>query len=89
VRNQKNPTEIFLDSTLNFVLSELEISETFADIALNSDAGEKISRNRQNARKGYETALRFMAAIPADDRHKLHEKLDSLKSKLVELGEDV
>ena len=89
MRNQKNPTEIFLDSTLNFVLSELEISETFADIALNSDAGEKISRNRQNARKGYETALRCMAAIPADDRHKLYEKLDSLKSKLVELGEDV
>jgi len=82
-------TKSFLDSTLGFVLTELETATAFADIALMSDDVHKTLRNRLNARKAYETALRFMQVLPEDDRARLADKLDPLKLKLVELGEDL
>jgi len=82
-------TKSFLDSTLGFVLTELETATAFADIALMSDDVHKTLRNRLNARKAYDTALRFTRLLPDDDSGRIADKLDPLKSKLVELGVDL
>jgi hypothetical protein len=47
-------------ASIEFVVTELQVSNAFADIALNAD-GEKRDRIIRNARKGYETALHFLA----------------------------
>jgi len=82
-------TKSFRDSTLRFVLTELETANAFADIALQSDDVHKTLRNRLSARKAYDTALRFMRLLPDDDSGRIADKLDPLKSKLVELGVDL
>jgi len=87
--NYAQATKSFWDSTLSFVLTELETANAFADIALKSDDAHRASRNRLNARKAYDTALQFMRLLPDDDLGRLADKLDPLKLKLVELGEDL
>ena len=79
----------FRDATLTFLLTELGTAETFAEIASESEDGEKTARNRQNARKAYDTLLRFMPLLSPEDSSNLLEKLNSLKSKLIELGEEI
>jgi len=83
--------ERFRSTTLSFILSELEVADTFAQIALETDDRERALRNRQNARKGYDTALHFLATINVapDERTQIEERLDPLKEKLLELGESV
>ena len=61
------------------------------DIALESDDSEKVARNRLNARKGYDTARRFLNAITLtpDEERLVQGKLDCVGSKVVELGESL
>lgn len=85
----KNPVEKFRSATLGFIHTELETAETFADLALQSDDAAKISRTRANARKGYEEARRFLAAIsltPQEEKT-IASKMKTVESKLLELGE--
>jgi len=89
--SDENAGTQFLTATLSFIVTELEVAETFAGIALESDNREKILRNTKNARTGYETILRFLDIIPLEMRKQKYiaQRLTSLKLKLVELGEDV
>lgn len=82
--------ESFHRATLSFVKTELEVAETFADIALESDDGASLPRNRQNARKAYDTALRFPQRTPltAVQDSEIGARLASLKSEPTELGEE-
>jgi hypothetical protein len=48
---------------IEFVLTELDTSITFCDLALASKDPMKTRRNVQNARTGYETALRFSQKV--------------------------
>jgi hypothetical protein len=74
----------FIRSTVTFV----EMAETFATIALQSDDREKAARNKQNARKAYDIALHFPApaTLTEDQEKEIPEKLASLRSHLRELG---
>jgi len=74
--------------SLNFLFTEAETAELFADIALQSE-GERAVRNIQNARRGYEVLMRYLALVqPTQDEYgMLARKIDSLRSKLQELGQ--
>lgn len=79
------------DGELEFLRAEALTGMTFAKIALGSRHQEKIDRNRANARKAYDTLLRFMpqdnaTAGPWDD---VRARIAELKSHLQQLGEDV
>lgn len=73
-----------------FLDIELETSLTFAEEALTAGNDlAKRNRDRVNARKGYNTLLRFRLRfpIPPSEERKFDEKLRQLKSDLERLGE--
>ena len=74
---------------LSFLHTELGTGLVFSKIALMAGDGDKISRNRENARKAYKSARRFMTRIPlsADDSFALHQKLQELERRLRALDE--
>ncbi|HEU5404023.1 MAG TPA: hypothetical protein VFU86_21895 [Terriglobales bacterium] len=74
----------------NFLQIELDTSLTFVEAALSAgDNAEKRSRDRANARKGYDTIMRFSRkyAVPPDAAPDFDERLRHLKSALQLLGE--
>jgi hypothetical protein len=74
-----------------FVVTEIATATTFATVALDAEDAEKRERNTQNARTGYDTAVRF-GSDPKVDK-KLNdgssEQMSKLKELLRKLGEDV
>jgi hypothetical protein len=76
-------------SAADFLHTELEISNTFADIALGSRNAIRIATDRRNARTGYDTVVRLVARLEltAEDVQIVGRKLALLKSKLIRLGE--
>jgi hypothetical protein len=79
------------DGGIEFLRAEALTGLTFSRIALDARHREKIERNRVNARKAYDTLLRFM---PRDDStpgpwEEIRAKIAELKSELQQLGEDV
>ncbi len=74
----------------NFLLIELEASLTFAEAALSAvNNVAKRERDRANARKGYDTLLRFSRQfnVPPSAEQYFADKLRHLKSVLEVLGE--
>jgi hypothetical protein len=75
-----------------FLRTELDSSLTFAQLALQAgDDPEKKSRNRANARKGYDTFMhlseRFsLSDLSAAERQQMKEKLAELETALRRLG---
>ena len=75
--------------TVDFVRIELDTAETFADIALGASDEDKKERNRRNARKGFDTALHFLATVAPtpEEQEVITARIASVKSKLEKLGE--
>jgi acetylornithine/succinyldiaminopimelate/putrescine aminotransferase len=76
---------------VNFLHSEIETGLTLVRIAQSAKRADKRNRNLVNARKAYETVLRFMPAVvltTSQSRH-MRNKLERLKKELQTLGEDV
>ena len=80
----------FEANMIQFVRSELEIGLVFASLAVNSQTDEKWQRNRQNARKAYDTAQHFLDEhVAAEERRKHADLLDGLselRNLLIGLG---
>lgn len=76
-------------SAANFLHTELEISNTFADSALGSRNAGRIAADRKNARTGYDTVVRLAACLEltAEEIQMVRGKLARLKLKLIQLGE--
>ena len=77
---------------IQFVQNELEMGTTFASLALDSQTEEKRQRNRENARKAYDTARHFLenhAAAEAIAQPDLFVRLSELRRLLIQLGEKV
>jgi hypothetical protein len=75
-----------------FLRTELDSSLTFAQLALQAGDEEKKSRNRANARKGYDTFMhlreRFsLGDLSAAERQEMEQKLTKLEAALRRLGE--
>ena len=76
-----------------FLLAELRTGMTFAQLALTAHEfeTEKIQRERANARKAYETYLKFLPRVElsSDDRAELDELAAPLRTALQQLGEKI
>ena len=79
----------FRRSLAQFLKTDIETALTFSSIALQTDNEIKKQRNRQNARRGYNTIQRLAsrAKLSDDDRRFLSEKMVQLKTELERLGE--
>ena len=77
--------------TFEFLKTELETGNTFAKVALSAKHADKLERNRANARKAYDTALKFFGTASVDTASAVELKrlLEDLRAKLGELGEAV
>lgn len=76
----------------DFIRIEVATSTTFATIALDSDDPGRKREDTQKARKGYDTALHFIAEakkrFPDNPlSSETLEKLHQLKNMLIKLGE--
>jgi hypothetical protein len=73
----------------DFLKVDVETALTFSTIAMQTYDPARKQRNRKNARKGYDTILRFMSKVPLgeEDAHYLSGRLQQLKSNLQNLGE--
>ena len=62
-----------------------------ARIALEAQSRKKLDRNRANARKAYDTALRFFVKTPLTDEEaeEIRGMITRLKLALAELGEEL
>ena len=71
--------------------TELRTGLTMARIALEAESRNKVDRNRVNARKAYDTALRFLAKTPLTDEEaeEIRGMITRLKLALAELGEEL
>jgi hypothetical protein len=76
-------------SGFQFINAELDTGLTFLRIALGAKGRNKIERNRMNARKAYDSALHFLpsTSLSAEEARMIKEKIASLESGLVKLGE--
>ena len=75
-------------ATFSFINTELDLAETFFDLATNAGTRERRQRNLDNAQRAYSSALRFAGAIDGDhaEVQQIQQKLDRVKTKLDSLG---
>jgi hypothetical protein len=86
-----NARELSRTST-DFLKADVETALTFVRIARQSKGDDpKRRRNQKNARRGYETILRFINRVTLDvsDADHMSRKLQLLKAELQELGETI
>jgi hypothetical protein len=78
-------------ASVEFLKTDLETALTFSGIALTTENPGKRTRMRQNARKAYDTVIRFMKRLELTDgdSQSLSGYLQRLKTDLVALGEDL
>jgi len=77
-------------TAVGFLITDLNTAMTFVAIALNADRNpETKSRNMANARRAHDTVsrLRNNLRCTAEENEVLDEKLHSLKTALLALGE--
>ena len=76
---------------LNFLRAELDIGRTLVRIARSANRADKRNRNLLNARKAYESVLRFMPGVilTTSQSKEIKNKLEQLKKQLRSLGEEV
>ena len=76
-------------SQVDFLKADLEIALTFSRIALEAEDPQKKSRNRQLARRAYDSIVRLRprVALESEDIRILESDLQELRNNLVSLGE--
>lgn len=74
-------------ASLKFLRTELQTGVTFAHLALTAKYGDRVERNRANARLAYDTALRFLETITPESASELDAQFKHLRAQLTELGE--
>ena len=75
--------------SMKFLKTELQTGITFADVALTARYADKVERNKANARKAYDTALRFLEKTRPECASQLETLIKHLRSKLEALGESL
>jgi hypothetical protein len=81
----------FKKVSTDFLKIELDMALTFTELALQTQDRQKKERNRQAARKAYETVVHLMDRVPLseDEANIFKKNLERLRFDLVELGESV
>ena len=83
-----NPLSIS-HNAFEFLLTDLDTGLTFMDVADSTRNMAVRRRNHANARRAYDSVVRFMRNLSLDDtqRKALAERLALLKSRLENVGE--
>jgi len=89
-----NATQKSVDPTLaevDFLRSELHTGLTLTKIARDARRRTKSDRNRANARKAYDSVVRFAPKVnlSPDETDEFKSKLNQLRTELKLLGEEV
>ncbi len=73
---------------LEFLLADLDLAQTFLNVAEVTAVEDARTRNRENAREAYQTVLRLLPRIDLslEDKEELNRRLLALKNRLQELG---
>jgi hypothetical protein len=71
-------------AALTFLQIGVKTGLLLTDIALDANEEYRITRNRENARRAYESVRKFMSRIPVsdDDYSALQQKLQELEHRL-------
>ncbi len=79
----------FEANTISFLNTEVDLAKTFIKMAKEARNRERRKKLRKDARKAYDTVLRFLGKItPSEnERAEINAQLAHLKSKLQSLGE--
>ena len=77
------------NNAFEFLLTDLDIALTFIDVAESTDNIATRQRNHANARRAYDTVVRFMQNLSLDDtqRKELAKRLAFVKSRLQKVGQ--
>ena len=69
---------------MRILLADLDLAMTFLEIARTTTDASVRQRNRENARKAYETVLRFqLRLVPtAEEKKSMEEKLGNVRDGL-------
>ncbi|HEY6971029.1 MAG TPA: hypothetical protein VJA94_17595 [Candidatus Angelobacter sp.] len=82
-----------LPSNVEFLFTELKTGLTFANMAISApaDKTERIERDRKNARKAYDTLLKFQSRVLFSEAEevKFAAGLEDLETALRKLGESI
>ena len=79
--------ELHIQVSANFLRSEIETGNVYAEIALSAKDDRKRICNTRNAVAAYMRVLRFMGRVAIQDTRNISETFESLSQKLVALGE--
>jgi hypothetical protein len=90
VRENATPRKAPTAARVDFVLSELDLGATFCEVALSTQDKETRERNIRNARKAYNSALRFMQGLSPGSagEARIEEKTLRLQGLFERLGLD-
>jgi hypothetical protein len=74
---------------VDFLFTECDLAVTFLNVADNTAIPETVLRNRGNARKAYDTILRYMPklVLSATETQSIERKLSSIRTRLEAAGE--
>jgi hypothetical protein len=90
VQNFSRIREALNRNKADFLKTDLDTALTFVDIASQAglNLGKKL-RNQANARRAYDTVLRFLkhATLNAEEDREIYDRLSRLKLALEKLGE--
>ena len=75
--------------SVEFLKTELETGITFAHLALSARHEDRLERTKANARKAYDTALKFKDKLKLEKAAELDSLVKDLRNKLQDLGESV
>ena len=91
MNGDKKPFNNTSGAQVEFLRAELDTGLTLAAIALQAAHKGKTNRNRTNARKAYDSILRFFprAQLSPGETDEIKSGVEVLRSKLLELGEDI
>ena len=90
-KTERDLREQFEDNLIQFVMTELDTATTFCDLAETASDPERKRRNVENARVGYDTAIRFSKKVHFDrrSRDEFDAKVDHVRQQLKSLGQTV
>jgi hypothetical protein len=74
---------------VDFLFTECGLAITFLNVADNTSVPETAQRNRENARKAYDTILRYMPklVLSAAENKFIEKKLSVVRTRLEDAGE--
>jgi hypothetical protein len=87
-----DPVQHYVRNIFDFVVAEVGVAHTLANLAIEAEVGStKRRRNQRNARRGYESALEFLAKARAETGLDLTaeqmQRFHGVRDLLAKLGE--